>query len=426
MSVYGGPEISNDGLVLALDYGNSKTYSNPSFPVWKQFGGPLWSNFGTNISDRSLHQSTTSTKVLPYDESGVFGSHIDLEAFDILSKKKSAVWYKTIKSYDANGNPVDPGPGGTPIVLRLEFGPNSSMSDVIDFFLNNNSQQTFRLNDPIKVFQNGVSVGQTDLVINGWTGVGVSTINLGLANANDTFGEPSSNYLSSGVGRHIFSYNSNSVGRDTIRCQPTCWSGSENVVNEIVWSCSAPFDLIQSSREVIHNGYMEFDSGNLGSMIFDGVDDYITVGSIESPQQFTVMFWVNPSELNINSNNNYRRIVVESNITNWILIEQDGRISFRVPGVNTANYAVGNVQINQWSFVTCVYNQSTRSVYQNGILQGQQSIGSGTVNIGNVQITDTTAQSFKGKIANVQIYNRALSQSEIQQNFNALRGRFGI
>jgi len=33
---------------------------------------------------------------------------------------------------------------------------------------------------------------------------------------------------------------------------------------------------------------------------------------------------------------------------------------------------------------------------------------------------------FDGKIANVSIYNRALSASEIQQNFNALRGRFSI
>jgi hypothetical protein len=33
---------------------------------------------------------------------------------------------------------------------------------------------------------------------------------------------------------------------------------------------------------------------------------------------------------------------------------------------------------------------------------------------------------LNGKISNVQIYNRALSASEVQQNFNALRGRYGI
>jgi hypothetical protein len=33
---------------------------------------------------------------------------------------------------------------------------------------------------------------------------------------------------------------------------------------------------------------------------------------------------------------------------------------------------------------------------------------------------------FNGNVGNVQIYNRALTQAEITQNFNALRGRYGI
>jgi hypothetical protein len=33
---------------------------------------------------------------------------------------------------------------------------------------------------------------------------------------------------------------------------------------------------------------------------------------------------------------------------------------------------------------------------------------------------------LNGKIGAIQVYNRALSQSEITQNFNALRGQYGI
>jgi hypothetical protein len=33
---------------------------------------------------------------------------------------------------------------------------------------------------------------------------------------------------------------------------------------------------------------------------------------------------------------------------------------------------------------------------------------------------------FKGRIANVLIYNRELTQAEISQNFNALKVRFGL
>jgi hypothetical protein len=32
----------------------------------------------------------------------------------------------------------------------------------------------------------------------------------------------------------------------------------------------------------------------------------------------------------------------------------------------------------------------------------------------------------KGNIAQASIYNRALSSAEVSQNFNALRGRFGV
>jgi hypothetical protein len=38
----------------------------------------------------------------------------------------------------------------------------------------------------------------------------------------------------------------------------------------------------------------------------------------------------------------------------------------------------------------------------------------------------TSIYWFQGNIATTQIYNRALSASEVQQNFNALRGRYGI
>jgi len=37
-----------------------------------------------------------------------------------------------------------------------------------------------------------------------------------------------------------------------------------------------------------------------------------------------------------------------------------------------------------------------------------------------------SAEYFNGVIATGQIYNRALSAAEVQQNYNALKGRFGL
>jgi hypothetical protein len=37
-----------------------------------------------------------------------------------------------------------------------------------------------------------------------------------------------------------------------------------------------------------------------------------------------------------------------------------------------------------------------------------------------------STQFFDGKLSVAKIYNRALTAAEIKQNFNALRGRYGI
>jgi hypothetical protein len=39
---------------------------------------------------------------------------------------------------------------------------------------------------------------------------------------------------------------------------------------------------------------------------------------------------------------------------------------------------------------------------------------------------DATARYFNGNISVAMLYNRALTSTEVTQNFNALRGRYGI
>jgi len=186
-------------------------------------------------------------------------------------------------------------------------------------------------------------------------------------------------------------------------------------------------DLSRNGNDAkIING-TSYSSANGGSLVFDGVNDYANIGNVGSPQQFTFSCWLNATELNKDANNNYRRVLVSSVSANIVLIEQGGPISFRVPGhTNQNNYTAGSVSLNTWTQITCVYDQDYRKIYQNGNLEGQQQIGSATVNFGNIQITDVSGQIFKGFISNIQLYNKALTASEIKQNYNATRGRYGI
>lgn len=85
------------------------------------------------------------------------------------------------------------------------------------------------------------------------------------------------------------------------------------------------------------------------------------------------------------------------------------------------------VALNAWNHIVAVYNGSTLSLYCNGTL------GLSNASTGNVTNTTTSlnvgrrdVNYFTGKIAVSKIYGRALSATEVQQNFEALRSRFGI
>jgi hypothetical protein len=116
-------------------------------------------------------------------------------------------------------------------------------------------------------------------------------------------------------------------------------------------------------------------------------------------------------------------------------------------GVSTmplcANWTVGTsgAQINQgsWHQIVVVRSGIVFTPYINGAQLGTGStnspsaIGIGTNNtlaIGASQVLAAGAGSFvyygKNTVANMKMYNRALTANEITQNFNALRGRFGI
>ena len=87
--------------------------------------------------------------------------------------------------------------------------------------------------------------------------------------------------------------------------------------------------------------------------------------------------------------------------------------------------------IDKWYYVGCTKNASTLTCYINGVNGGSGSVsipktsGNTNFNIFNGYTTAGYPQDlvFLGLI---KVYNRALTDSEVIQNFNALRGRFGL
>jgi hypothetical protein len=107
-------------------------------------------------------------------------------------------------------------------------------------------------------------------------------------------------------------------------------------------------------------------------------------------------------------------------------------------GFNTSNYeALINVDINDNinKMLTGSWNRTTGEVrlYVNGILTssintGQTSaiaLADGLITVG-AEYHSLGNNGFGGNIYNAQIYNRVLSDTEVAQNFQAYRGRYGI
>jgi hypothetical protein len=112
-----------------------------------------------------------------------------------------------------------------------------------------------------------------------------------------------------------------------------------------------------------------------------------------------------------------------------------GGLEYYVYQSKLNNYISGNTQsattlnANQWYISSVVRNGTTVTHYLNGQPDGSSSNGASIstnnpFTVGNGH--DYTSEAFGGNIAAIKVYNRSLSATEVQQNFNALRGRYGI
>jgi len=169
-----------------------------------------------------------------------------------------------------------------------------------------------------------------------------------------------------------------------------------------------------------------FNTGSLGSVVFDGVDDYLKSNISKSSFPNLITLSICFKLLSFSDIKGLLQFANGLNDTQpWILI--------RTNGSNTMSwYLNGNYQINQTIltntvyFLDLTYDGTTWKAYKNGILDGSWTGPFGSLNgdyfwIGNGYNGYTNIQVY-----NTKLYSRALSESEIQQNFNALRGRFGI
>lgn len=178
-----------------------------------------------------------------------------------------------------------------------------------------------------------------------------------------------------------------------------------------------------------------FNSTAPQSFTFDGTNDYITLGTFFNYQSFTISFWINtgatqPAYSNIfdvNHSGSQGVVIQQNNLdTNsyyFVPIDASGGIS----------QAFFTLTPNVWTNITFTFTPSDRSIaYINGAFSSQGALANNR-NIAYVSpLLDIgrwiggNSRFWSGKIANFMAYNRVLTAAEVSQNFEALRGRYGI
>jgi len=169
-----------------------------------------------------------------------------------------------------------------------------------------------------------------------------------------------------------------------------------------------------------------YNNTNGGNFNFDEVNNYVNCGQILNNSAYTKIAWFRPetSTQNIVSGSAGGTAFWMAGTNNAIHSGHNGAWSTVVHRPNNP----GDM-LNQWWCGAVTFNTSTGWVlYLNGEqvdtdLNTTAPIGDGTIFIGAHNVGGNL---FDGDIPVVQIYNRALSASEIQQNYNATRSRFGI
>lgn len=175
-----------------------------------------------------------------------------------------------------------------------------------------------------------------------------------------------------------------------------------------------------------------YDSANLGSIVFDGIDDYmtttLTTNYLNNSTQSIWYKW--------NGNNQFVTLLYLGNAgsNGFGLLLHDGtggaignRIGVLYGGI-TFNALSTSVELtsNSWNHLVLTRNTTTTTLYNNGQFFDSTTNSPNTTTSYNFNYGSSTSWGAGGNVSNISFYNRALTATEVLQNYNALKGRFGL
>lgn len=199
------------------------------------------------------------------------------------------------------------------------------------------------------------------------------------------------------------------------------------------------FDIKQSYDGTLQNG-IAFSTDNGGCFDFDGIDDYVSA-PIKSLRSITgaessLCVWFRVS------NTTTRQCI----LGDWTITGLDETCRLEVSGWQITSGKVGGlinslggnatpvqtistISANTWYYVVIQYDGANTNLYLNGVIQQQlASTERGSNGTGDTAIGRGGGYNglyFGGDVAQVQVYNRALTADEVLANFDIDKSMYG-
>jgi hypothetical protein len=187
----------------------------------------------------------------------------------------------------------------------------------------------------------------------------------------------------------------------------------------------------------------------LSGFTFNGSSSYGRIPSVNgvtnftNSDQYTVEIWFNPA--NGQPNSGEAELLEKWNLNNesrypYTIRFDENNSSMLVAAFDGVNFPLVNVTgftVNTWVQLVAIFDfvSDTLTVYRNGVSGGTTSLaGVGQVsNTSPVGIAGRVAQGtgalqvpFKGTVGIIRMYDASLSSSQVLQNFNYDKNKFGL
>ena len=408
--------VSSD-LVLNLDAGNSRSLFNVNVNLLtnsETFDNAVWTKFNTSIvaNQASAPDGSVTADTITESIDAAATYHSLLQSVSLTAGTYTLSAYVKPAGTDTTFNGFE---------LGLAGGSN------------------FNLNTGIKNFDFGGNVGGIIDVGNGWFRVYTTAtvtsasyqMQLVLSAATG-----STNYQGSGRGRIYVWGEQLEAGTAVSAYLPVSSGASSTAWNDISGNGFHGTLINGPTYSSTNRGYLNFDYTKSQYVSFpkNPAIELLNTSSYTLESWFRIT--VNPGTGNYTGIFDREDTSVGAVRDGWNLfvVEQSAGILLIsherfAQGTQLSVGTTGTVAelVGVWLHIAVTYNGITMSMYKNGSL-----VVSGPTtaqiknNIKNLTIGRRGDNYFRGQIAVARIYSRALSATEVLQNFNALRGRYGV